>query len=387
MTKDDRINASLGMLYLCGCALTGKRPNAEGLRKTGLREIYAAGRFHSLSALAADALEGVEPTSPEEEQVLAAFTASKQRAIRKNLLLDTERQSLFEFMEQNGIWYMPLKGVILKDMYPKMGLRQMADNDILFDASRRRDIRDRFVARGYKIESYNVGNHDVYLKEPVYNYEMHISLFGENYSSEWVSYYRDVKSRLVKNDGTEYGYRFTDEDFYIYFLTHGFKHYDSSGTGVRFLIDLYVFLEKKRQTLDLDYIAAELRKLGLTEFERSCLELTDAIFSDVEGFRLEDLPPEKQEMLVYFLTSGTYGTVDKLVHNTLKREGKLGYVIKRIFPGTKALQLYHPMFRHKWLLPIGWIYRAFRILTKRPGNVTKELKTFAKTKKENENKQ
>lgn len=34
---------------------------------------------------------------------------------------------------------MPLKGILLKEMYPKIGMLQMADNDILYDKQYRKE--------------------------------------------------------------------------------------------------------------------------------------------------------------------------------------------------------------------------------------------------------
>ncbi len=375
------VNAALTMLYLCGCALTGAEPRAERLSGASLKELYSISRYHSLTALVCEALSGLEPSSEEDAKVLAAFESAKQMSVRKNLMLDTERANIFAFMEQRGIWYMPLKGVILKDMYPKMGLRQMADNDILFDAAYRKDVRDRFEAQGYEVESYGEGNHDVYLKPPIYNYEMHVSLYDGYHSPKWNDYYKDVKDRLISTADGAHGYRFTDEDFYIYFLAHGFKHFDGGGTGLRFLIDTYVYLEKKRELMDLDYIEGELSKLGLVDFERDCRELAFAIFGNVEAFCFEGLSAERRDMLMYFVTSGTYGTVQHSVHNALEKEGRASYVMRRLFPGTHIMKAYHPMFGHRWLLPIGWIYRAFVVLFRRPKRLKGELRALAKEKK------
>lgn len=44
-------------------------------------------------------------------------------------------------MEQRGIWYLPLKGIILKEFYPSVGMRQMSDNDILFDEAFAEQVR------------------------------------------------------------------------------------------------------------------------------------------------------------------------------------------------------------------------------------------------------
>lgn len=81
------------------------------------------------------------------------FIEAKSKAIRKNILLDTEREKIFEFLEQNKIWYMPLKGVILKELYPKIGMRQMSDNDILFDETYRKDIVRFMKNKGYHLKS------------------------------------------------------------------------------------------------------------------------------------------------------------------------------------------------------------------------------------------
>lgn len=44
---------------------------------------------------------------------------------------------------------MPLKGVILKELYPKIGMRQMSDNDILFDETYRKDVVRFMKNKGY----------------------------------------------------------------------------------------------------------------------------------------------------------------------------------------------------------------------------------------------
>ena len=44
-------------------------------------------------------------------------------------------------------------------------------------------------------------------------------------------YYQDVKSHLILDEGSRYGYHFSDEDFYLYMLAHEYKHFSGSGTG------------------------------------------------------------------------------------------------------------------------------------------------------------
>ena len=96
-----------------------------------------------------------------------------------------------------------MKGSILKDWYPKPGMREMADNDILFDSSGRKQVRELFQNRGYKTVSFRKGNHDTYEKPPIYNFEMHVSLFQWTYK-KLNEQYENVKENLLPVDGTAY---------------------------------------------------------------------------------------------------------------------------------------------------------------------------------------
>lgn len=60
--------------------------------------------------------------------------------------------------------YLPLKGIIMKDYYPSVGMRQMSDNDILFDADAWERMEKHMISEGYKAEYVGKGNHDVYHK-------------------------------------------------------------------------------------------------------------------------------------------------------------------------------------------------------------------------------
>ena len=65
-----------------------------------------------------------------------------------------EMASIFAKMRNAGIWYMPLKGTVLKDCYPQFGMREMADHDILFDASRADDVKAIMIEMGYDAKHY-----------------------------------------------------------------------------------------------------------------------------------------------------------------------------------------------------------------------------------------
>ena len=187
------------MLYLMACALRGVSAQEEFLADVDLQQLFIMAGTHSVAAMVCMALEKTAIFAGADDAVKKHWREAKNKAIRKNMLLDAERAAIMMQLESAGIWHMPLKGSILKDWYPKPGMREMADNDILFDPSERKRVRGIFQSRGYKIVSFGKGNHDEYEKPPLYHFEMHVSLFHEMYP-KLAGQYRNVKEKLLPVD-------------------------------------------------------------------------------------------------------------------------------------------------------------------------------------------
>lgn len=363
------------VIYLAGCAANGVTPDAGRVRAMNLDDLYRAANRHLLTAITAMALESAGIHDK-------AFTQAKGKAIRKVAMFDAERFAVLRELERAGIWYMPLKGCVLKACYPRLGMRQMADNDILYDVTRSADVRTIMERLGFTTVMYvqNEYNHDHYDKEPVCNFEMHRALFAPASGDKLCDYYRNVKDRLVKDEGNAFGYHFTNEDFYIYMLAHEYKHYSGSGTGLRSILDTYVYLRKNESRLNWDYIAGETEKLGIADFERQNRSLALHLFGDGA------LTAEDEAMLQYVVGSGTYGNRRNYVGNQIKklgggRKGMLKYLARRVFLPMESVESGYPFFyRHKALLPVLCLWRVCKALTIRRKLVWSELKALSEYK-------
>lgn len=380
------------MLYLITCALNSQAPDKDKVCSMNLIELYRYAKCHTLAAITYDALEliwndtGAGPhTLAKDEEALFILTKWKEtrdKALRKNLMLDEARKKLFRYLEEQQIWYMPLKGAILKELYPKQEMRQMADNDILFDASYESAVKDYFVREGYKVISYAKGNHDVYEKDPVYNFEMHTSLFGQAHNEIWEEYYRDIQSKLNHSDGY-FLYSFTNEDFYIYFIVHTFKHFNGCGTGIRYFVDSYVYQNAK--SLDWAYIERELEKLGVLEFEKIFRSVSGKIFGD----RVNQLNEEEYDMICDSMFAGTYGNLQSGIGKKLRKmqenkdgitnKTKMKYIISRLFPSMSFYKAYHPfIYKNKVFIPFFSIFRIVKGVLRDGKIIMREIKVVLK---------
>lgn len=92
----------------------------------------------------------------------------------------------------------------------------------------------------------------------------------------------------------------------------------------------------------------------------------DILCGRVLGGNASGMSGELWQMLAYMLESGTYGTLQNQVTNRLRQEAELDlgrgprmrYILHRVFPPLKKLQLGYPVLkRHPWLLPAVYAYR------------------------------
>lgn len=381
------------ILHLLNCAIHGRKP--EKLPdELNFDDLYKMSRFHSIASMIAAALESGGLMSDEymTEKQIKQWHSVQSNALRRSVLFDTEREKIMNYMEDQGIWHMPLKGSMLKDMYPATGMREMADNDILFDQTYREQLKDYMLTQGYVSEHFGKSNHDVYKKSPIYNFEFHVALFSSSVYSKWAEYYADVKEQLKKDEGYGSRYHFTDEDFYVYMTLHAFKHYNNSGTGLRSLVDAYVYLSKKGKQMDWSYIEGELKKLDIDIFEKRFRVLARKVFGEAAaslyGFELSE---EELEMLSYLMGAGTYGTIYNSTRKkvaAMQAEGKpitgwtkVKYCTKRLFPGLDFMKMYAPFcYEHRWSIPFFWIYRILRIPFKNMKSVQAEIRALKKVK-------
>ena len=362
-------------LYLLMCGVEGKPPSSELLREMNMEDVYQISVYHTLSAMTYMVLEKGQDIL--EGEIFKNWKKEKDKAIRKNILLDRERERIFAFMEEQGIWHMPLKGIILKEMYPAFGMRQMADNDILYDSNFQKPLCIWMKEQGYKVISCGRGNHDVYEKKPVYNYEMHTALYGGEHNPVWITYYENIKEKLIADKKKKYSFHFTDEDFYIYIITHIYKHFAGSGTGIRSLLDVYIYLQAKEAIMNWDYINEELEKVQVSDFEGKVRHLSQKVFSK----ELQKLIKKEEELLKYFLYSGTYGTLENHVQHRLDQfeTDKKGYIIKRLVPDEEFYKNYVPfVYQHKWSRPFFIIFRLVRGLFRKDRRIMKEIKALKK---------
>ncbi|MBQ4562252.1 MAG: nucleotidyltransferase family protein [Clostridia bacterium] len=388
---DNGFKSGLDVIYLTSCALHNIVPDKKSVEAMDLSAVFVQAKRHKMLSVTCMALEPYwDELDPE---LMKVWRLSVNRAIKSSLMYSVEREKLFRFMDKNEIAYLPLKGIILQNIYPKLGMRQMVDNDILIDINKRDLVRNYMVNNGYKVDGYGKDIHDVYVKSPFFNFEMHVYLAIESVDAVFYNYYLDVWQRLERPDENKYEFRFSIEDFYIYILVHAYKHFNyTGGVGLKPLTDIFVYLRKYGESFNKRYLATELEKIKLTVFEKNIRSLSQKIF-DIDAARenriADILNEEEKQLLKFFIDSGSFGNKNVLYRGMIEKfangdgkitkSGKAKYIINRLFPTGPYVKENYPFFhRHKALLPVMWVYRFFSKIFVKFKHVCKQIRFISK---------
>lgn len=348
------------LVYLVRCALQETKPMnlPEGVC---WEQIFRMAYKHKVTNLVYQSVKQVEK-KPEDE-ILSQWRLLAQKAELTEMMYEAELSGLLKAMEKAGIKYLCLKGIVLRTLYPSRGMREMSDQDILYDAGRRDDLMRIMEECGYEYEPKSKDwVHDVFRKQPNYMFEMHRmavdNLLPEN------SYYKKIWKRAVKNKDGMYGYHMTWEDFLLFQIVHLKKHYERCGAGVKMAADIYVLYCYLKDQIDWEYIETELCKLNDVEFARESILRALWMFGNEEERCLAETKMGKRKLtrqVGYIVRSGAYGTDEIGYENKVKEAGgKARYFFRRVFKSYDEMKAWIPLVENRpWLCPFINIYRIF----------------------------
>lgn len=375
MDKEQYLKNLKDYLHLVALYFNKKEATDFKVDESNISFFINLSKMHSLTALLYKVFKDTKVDIKEE--YLKKLEEYYLVNVRKHVLFEQERKEMDNYFYLNQISYLPLKGIILKDYYYDPYTREFADNDIYFKGDDKL-VKKFFTDRGYKVEQFRKSNHDVYMKKPCLNFEMHRALFGETVDSQKIVEYFEKPKVTGWMPEIVQGCLLPD-DFYIYFTAHSYKHFNNSGCGLRTLMDYYIFLRRNEEnnSLNFKYINKELKKIDLLDFSNRISSLAIKVFDE------QELNEDELNTLLFLASSGTYGTLENSVSKGIKKKGKSKYFWSRIFPPMSFYKSYYPWaYKTKVLIPIAWIMRFFRILFKNPKKATRELKMISKSKEE-----
>ena len=272
-----------------------------------------------------------------------------------------EIEKVCKSFRENGIDYMPLKGAMLRRLYPSPDMRQMGDADILIRLEQYEKIPPLMEELGFTFKGES--DHEcIWVKPDGLYLELHKRLIP-SYNTDYYAYFGDGWQRAVPVEGTPHTYRLPPVEEYVYLFTHFAKHYRDGGVGLKHVADLWLY-RQANLALDESAVAEELEKLGLSAFHRHFCDLLQVWFH-------EGVPTEQTRLMTRFICdSGAFGTRESRVTAEGLREARSGSEAQQVrsrklrqalFPSRQVLAESWPILQKApVLLPFVWVTRGLR---------------------------
>lgn len=266
-------------------------------------------------------------------------------------------QQVFANLEKSGIPFIPLKGILLKELYPQPSMRSFTDYDI-YIANMGDAVKAVMENSGFAVKDRS--GHDVtYYKNPSLNFEMHSSLFEGKYTFN--GYFDEPFNNAVLKENSKCCHLLNNEYSFIYTFCHLYKHFTLTGCGLRQFMDIYVMTNKLK--LDFDYIENEIKKLKLTDFYNTVKRVNAVLFDGNEPDR------DILEICEYIFNNGTFGIEMNFLINECDEEignfilWKIKYFAKRWgLSFSRMKDRYNFLGKMPFLLPFCYFHKLFRVL-------------------------
>lgn len=319
-----------------------------------------------------------------------------------------EMKLLFKEFTNNGISFIPLKGLVLRELYPIPEMRTMGDADILVYENDLKRACGILSAMGYKKESID-SKHIHFIHKTKLCIELHFFLISQgsiskNLDSFENGVWKNAKKSYVLGMAANI---LSLEDQLLHLILHMAVHLSSGGFGLRQLCDLFLFIERNSENINWEYINIKTREYEIIPFTSTLFIICSKLFgmSLPNAYYLHRVEYNYVNALIEDIFSGgVFGdrTRERFLGgiklhyitnpSTDKETNTIGSIIKSLFPPVHMLGLQYSYARNFPILtPIAWLHRIvysifrrdFTICEKRsflmPDNkVNTELKNRAK---------
>ena len=363
MKETTKIMMALLRSAVCGATLAEEIK--ENMTAERLTKLYVLSAHHDMAHLVAEALscaglaDGEVGARFRREQMLAAFRAEGMTAALAQIS-DT--------LSGHGIPHIPLKGAVMRSLYPEAWMRTSCDIDVLVTPETLAAAQTALCEEaGYRKEGN--GEYDVALTS---DGGVHLELHYDTMQEDRVANATEVLGEFWQHVHPEteggYCYRLSDEMFYFYHIAHMAKHFCEGGCGVRPFLDLWLLRHR------VEYDGAARRRLlergGLVAFAEAAEHLSEVWFSD------EPWDALAEDMSRYLLRAGTYGVAETYMAAGHVRAGsKFKNIFARIWQPYDILRRRYPSLEgRRWLTFFYQIRRWMNVF--RRGKLRQSVEEF-----------
>lgn len=334
------------------------------------------------------AVRGTPGFAAAPEAVRAAARRQTMREAAAQTVHTEAFLRLYQALRAEGLAPVVVKGIVCRALYPQPELRPSSDEDLYLTAAEMPHFHAVLLRAGFVLtepeRDYRSAHEARYVHPDTgLVVEGHWALFPTEYAV-YAALNVQLPDLMQRAQDWETGgvtLRVPDAcDHLIFLLLHAFKHFISSGVGVRQLCDIALWMRRFGAQIDWQRVRAALRATHSEGFAAAVID------AGVHWFGLEcaaaHIPPdwetlESAALLADALSGGVYGGADSTRRHSCTitihaadraHRGGTGRasLCAALFPGREVMAGWYPyVARCPALLPAAWAQRIWRYLRTR----------------------
>lgn len=310
------------------------------------KKLYELARRHGMSNFLMD----WSKSDCQSELIKQSVSKDYSRQIIKDTNQNVELEKILEAFERSKIKTLVVKGIVMKEIYPQNYMRPMCDMDILVHEENFKQAREIMKTLGFD-ELEDSEHHVVFGKQEFVFVELHRKLtIGDAVDHNYFNHQIWDLAQLYQN--YENIYKMTNEDAYLFCMSHLIRHFTFTGIEIKDVLDVYLLNEKYKDSFDYEKINQKLKEFGNEKFEENIRKIAYKWFGTAEN---EDFDEVEE-----FILKGA-SQENHIYYHIGEKKGKLKYVVRLLFPEYKVIkERYHILKKVPILLPFAW---GVRIVT------------------------
>lgn len=365
------------LVTLLSSAIRGSELNTLDIDNMDWNAVYEEAEAHAVFPLIYPIVKNLSKSYEIDNSLMTKWSKNTIiSGIYQNQHIN-QMKIVFKAFEETGIPVIALKGLILRDLYPRPEFRTMSDSDLLIKKDDAESAEKVLISLGYSKFS-SIGYESCFVHDSALSIDLHWSLSNEDHLKNVDPFESTVWQNIRTYDfhGIEIQALSLEYEL-MHLFNHIASHMIKSGFGVRQLCDIVVFIENEKDSINWDLVYSLGDACKLNKLISTILIICNNLFNLKIPKAYSKVYPGSNEYVSFLtneiLESGVYGgknesrvTGIKLFGHSLKYNNDVNsfkLILRYLFPSKDKLdKRFSYGIKHPYLLVFAWIHRFIYIL-------------------------
>lgn len=389
-------NSQVQIIKLLNLAIHGEK--LKDLKKISKwDEIIEEAKAHEISALIYSSIYGVKSLEGLNKKRLDYWKQTTFLTGIGGMAHYNQVGKLLKNFNEENIDVIVLKGLVVRELYPKPEFRTMGDADLLVHEEDLERVTILLQGLGYKLEECEDehGAHIVFSHEKYRHVEVHWTLVNDDYFLGTKEFEKSIWENSMKiNIGEAEVLSLGWEDLALHLCLHMAVHIVWGGFGLRQLCDLVLLVEQKGNEINWGSFMVKGIECGAEKFILAIFKCCEKLFNmeipnEVEnsGSVDENLI---EDLIQNIFNSGVFGKKDIIgtlgadfAYSKDEKEKKRSIsekYLELVFPKVENMsEKYQYAQNNKILTPIAWAHHLGAGVFNKDYSLKSKIRFFTKS--------